>query len=57
MDSMGTAMLERGITPPSIFVYDGKIKRFKNEGDTKANSWYVGFQDGDFSQVLLVVGS
>jgi len=48
MDSMGTAMLERGITPPSIFVYDGKIKRFKNEGDTKANSWYVGFQDGDF---------
>ena len=48
MASMGTAMLERGITPPSTFVYDGKIKRFKNEGDTKANSWYVGFQDGDF---------
>ena len=48
MASMSNAMMERGITPPSTFVYDGKIQRFKNEGDTKANSWYVGFQDGDF---------
>ncbi len=48
MASMTNAMMECGITPPSTFVYDGKIQRFKNEGDTKANSWYVGFQDGDF---------
>ena len=38
MASMSNAMMERGITPPSTFVYDGKIQRFKNEGDTKANS-------------------
>ena len=48
MASMTNAMMECGIMPPSTFVYDGKIQRFKNEGDTKANSWYVGFQDGDF---------
>ena len=48
MASMTNAMMECGITPPSTFVYDGKIQRFKNEGDAKANSWYVGFQDGDF---------
>ena len=48
MASMTNAMMERGITPPPMLVYDGKIQRFKNEGDTKANSWYVGYQDGDF---------
>jgi len=48
MVSMTNAMMECGISPPSTFVYDGKIQRFKNEGDTQSNSWYVGFQDGDF---------
>ena len=49
MASMTNAMMECGITPPPTpLVYDGKIQRFKNEGDTKANSWYIGFQDGDF---------
>ncbi len=48
MKTIQEAMLEFSITPPTEIIYDGKIQRFKNEGDTKANSWYIGFQDGDF---------
>ena len=35
MASMSNAMMERGITPPSTFVYDGKIKRFSLTHQTK----------------------
>ena len=46
---MAYAMMEKGIVPPPAqLVYDGKIQRFKNEGDSKPNSWYVGFIEGDF---------
>jgi len=46
---MAYAMSDKGITPPPIeFVYDGTIQRFKNEGDDKPNSWYVGYREGDF---------
>ena len=50
MDSMmAYAMIDKGISPPPIeFIYDGTIQRFKNEGDDKPNSWYVGYRDGDF---------
>ena len=48
METIQEKMLEFNITPPTEIIYDGKIQRFKNEGDTKANSWYIGFQDGDF---------
>ena len=42
-------MLEHGITPPpQPIIYDGRIQRFKNEGDDKNNSWYVAFKNSDY---------
>lgn len=46
---MAYAMLDKGISPPrNGLVFDGNIQRFKNEGDDKPNSWYVGYSEGDF---------
>ena len=46
---MAYAMLDKGISPPrNGLVFDGNIQRFKNEGDDKPNSWYVGYRKGDF---------
>ena len=42
-------MLEHGIIPPPRpIIYDGRIQRFKNEGDDKNNSWYVAFKNSDY---------
>ena len=47
--NIAQAMLEHGIIPPPRpIIYDGRIQRFKNEGDSKPNSWYVGYREGDF---------
>jgi len=47
--NIAQAMLEHGITPPpQPIIYDGRMQRFKNEGDSKPNSWYVGYREGDF---------
>lgn len=49
MGNLAYAMIDKGITPPpNGFVYDGTIQRFKNDGDDKPNSWYVGYREGDF---------
>lgn len=40
------AMRDHGITPPSHIKGDGQLHRFKNEGDTTANSWYILHLDG-----------
>jgi len=49
MGNLAYAMIDKGITPPpNGFVYDGTIQRFKNDGDDKPNSWYVGYRKGDF---------
>jgi len=36
------------ITPPTKIIYDGKIHRFKNDGDDNKNSWYVAYDNGKF---------
>jgi len=47
--NIAQAMLEHGITPPpQPIIYDGRIQRFKNEGDDKNNSWYVAFKNSDY---------
>ena len=47
--NIAEAMLEHGITPPpQPIIYDGRIQRFKNEGDDKNNSWYVAFKNSDY---------
>ena len=47
--NIAQAMLEHGIIPPPRpIIYDGRIQRFKNEGDDKNNSWYVAFKNSDY---------
>jgi putative DNA primase/helicase len=36
------------IQPPTEIIYDGKIHRFKNDGDDNKNSWYVAYDNGKF---------
>ena len=49
MVNLAYAMIDKGITPPQNgLVFDGNIQRFKNEGDDKPNSWYVGYRKDDF---------
>ena len=48
METMQDKMLEFGIRPPSEIIYDGKIHRFKSDGDDNKNSWYVAYDNGKF---------
>lgn len=49
MRDITMAMEGCGLTPPlSSIIYDGKIQRFKNDGDDNKNSYYVAYQNGDF---------
>jgi len=48
MSNISMAMEGCGITPPlSPIIYNGKIQRFKNDGDDNKNSYYVAYQNGD----------
>jgi|GEM_PF-2039676 phage/plasmid primase-like uncharacterized protein len=46
IEDFKNAMSDAGITPPDHINPDGQRHRFKNEGDTSANSWYQYFPDG-----------
>lgn len=48
MRTIQDKMLEFGITPPTEIIYDGEIHRFKNDGDSSKNSWYVAYDNGKF---------
>jgi phage/plasmid primase-like uncharacterized protein len=47
-DSFRAAMRERGIAYDGFIAPDGKLHRFKAEGDSDASSWYVLHDDGKF---------
>ena len=48
METIQEKMLEFNITPPTEIISDGKIHRFKNDGDDNKNSWYVAHDNGKF---------
>ena len=48
MRTIQDKMLEFCITPPTEILYDGEIHRFKNDGDSSKNSWYVAYDNGKF---------
>ena len=48
MRTIQEKMLEFSITPPTEIIYDGNIHRFKNNGDSGKNSWYVAYDNGKF---------
>ena len=48
MSTIQDKMLEFCITPPTEIIYDGEIHRFKNDGDSSKNSWYVAYDNGKF---------
>ena len=48
MKTIQEAMLEFSIHAPATIIYDGKIHRFKNDGDDNKNSWYVAYDNGKF---------
>ncbi|MEO1944464.1 MAG: DUF6291 domain-containing protein [Candidatus Thioglobus sp.] len=48
MRTIQDKMLEFCITPPTEIIYDGEIHRFKNDGDSSKNSWYVAYDNGKF---------
>jgi len=48
MRTIQDKMLEFCITPPTEIIYDDEIHRFKNDGDSSKNSWYVAYDNGKF---------
>ncbi len=46
IEDFKNAMRDYDITTPSNIKADGQLHRFKNEGDTSANSWYTLHLDG-----------
>lgn len=47
-DSFRAAMRDHGLAYDGFIAPDGKLHRFKAEGDGDASSWYVLFDDGKF---------